>query len=91
MRYYNKGRDLWTLNPLADWEGSDIFAYHIENQIPWAPIYDRTYLHPDPERIREGWWVTGETAAMHGMVEWLRYHYPELWQRAKSEWPWWGT
>jgi phosphoadenosine phosphosulfate reductase len=89
-RYYNKGRGIWTCLPLASWTAKDVFAYHISNDIPWSPIYDRAYLHPDPERIREGWWTTGQTAAKHGMVSWLRYHYPDLYRRAKEAWPYMG-
>lgn len=90
-RYYNKGRNLWTVLPLASWSARDIFAYHVVHHIPWSPIYDRTFLHPEPERIREGWWTTGETAHEHGMGEWLRYHYPELWRRAVETWPYLRT
>lgn len=86
-RYYNKSREIWTCLPLLSWTAKDVFAYHIENDIPWAPIYERTYLHPDPERIREGWWTTGDKAAQHGMLNWLRYHYPQLWRRLKEQFP----
>ena len=89
-RYYNQGRGLWTVLPLAWWSARDIFAYHVINDLPWEPIYDRTFLHPDPERIREGWWTTGQTAYEHGMGDWLRYHYPDLWRRAKETWPEFG-
>jgi phosphoadenosine phosphosulfate reductase len=89
-RYYNKSRKLWTTLPLAWWTARDIFAYHVVNDLPWEPIYDRTYLHPDPERIREGWWTTGQTAHRHGMGDWLRYHYPQLWRRAVENWPEFG-
>lgn len=89
-RYYNQGRDLWTVLPLAWWSARDIFAYHVINDLPWEPIYDRVFLHPDPERIREGWWTTGQTAYEHGMGDWLRYHYPDLWRRAKETWPEFG-
>ena len=60
---------------------------HVERGLPWSPIYERTHLHPDPERIREGWWTTGENAHRHGMGAWLRYHYPDLWRRAVEQWP----
>lgn len=86
-RYYHKGRDLWTCLPLASWTAKDVFAYHVAHDIPIAPIYDKTYMHPDPERIREGWWTTGEKAAQHGMLGWLRYHYPDLWRTLKETWP----
>lgn len=91
VRYYHKSRGLWTCLPLSSWTGKDVFAYHVERRLPWSPIYERTYLHPDPERIREGWWTTGEVAHAHGMNAWLRYHYPELWRRAVDQWPQFGA
>jgi len=90
-RYYHKSRDLWTCLPLASWTAKDIFAYHITEGIPWSPIYERAYLHPEPERIREGWWTPGDMAASHGALGWLRYHYPDLYRRAKETWPYLGT
>lgn len=86
-RYYHKGRGLWTCLPLASWTAKDVFAYHVAHDIPISPIYSRTFMHPDPERIREGWWTTGDKAAQHGMLGWLRYHYPELWRKLKETWP----
>lgn len=86
-RYYHKGRGIWTCLPLASWTAKDVFAYCVVNDIPVSPIYSRTYLHPDPERIREGWWTTGETAARYGMLGWLRYHYPDLWTKLKETFP----
>lgn len=86
-RYYNKSRDIWSCNPIVDWDARDVFAYHLVNDIPMSPIYSRAYLHPEPERIREGWWTPGDAAAGHGMLVWLRYHYPQLYERLKAEWP----
>ena len=66
-RYYNQGRDLWTVLPLASWTAKDVFAYHVANGLPWAPIYDRTFLHP--ERSASGK-AGGPLVRRHIVTEW---------------------
>lgn len=87
LRYQNRARSITIATPLADWSGRDIMAYLTSNGIPINPVYSKTRFHPEPERIREGWWVPGEQAAARGAVVWLRHYYPELYRRLAQEWP----
>lgn len=87
LSYRNQTHDITTATPIADWSGRDVMAYLVGNDIPINPVYSKTKFHPEPERVREGWWVPGEKGAAHGGVLWLRYYYPELYQRLAREWP----
>lgn len=36
-------RDVWKLNPLADWTDKDIWRYIAEHDLPYNPLHDRGY------------------------------------------------
>jgi len=79
--------DMLHSTPIVDWTAKDVWAYHIENNLPWLPVYDKTKGHPDPERIREGWFIPGRAAIRHGGLVWLKLNYPELFEELKRRYP----
>lgn len=84
--YYAKSRKLWTCCPVYRWNGRDIWAYLVANNLPWAKIYNAP--GEDRERIRNDVvFLAGSGSIRHGQfVFWKRY-YPELFTKLASEWP----
>lgn len=78
---------LMRCNPLSDWKTPDVWAYTLANDIPWLPVYDKSRGHPNPERIREGWYPIGGFQVSQGGLVWLRANYPELYQDLKRRYP----
>lgn len=87
LSYYNKGHGIRIFTPLGDWTGEDIFAYLVSRDLPINQVYNKTKFHPNPSRIREGWWVPGETSAQLGGVVWLKYYYPDLYRKLVEMFP----
>lgn len=78
---YQRKNTKWTCNPLSNWTGDDVFAYLVINEIPIFDIYFKTKFHDgDPTRIREAWFLPGQSARK-GQVVWLKYYYPELYYK----------
>lgn len=36
-------RDIWKLNPLADWSGKDVWNYIVKHDLPYNPLHDHGY------------------------------------------------
>jgi 3'-phosphoadenosine 5'-phosphosulfate sulfotransferase (PAPS reductase)/FAD synthetase len=72
-------------SPLAWWTGKDIWAYIDATQIPYNPVYDNTLFEPR-EKIRNIGWLSTD-GAERGRIVFLKYYYPELYQRLESEFP----
>lgn len=63
--------------PLADWSAAEVLAVLVStDRLPLNPVYERTDLQPDWERVRDGTWTPLETADAHGYRAWLARHYP---------------
>ena len=73
--------------PLGDWTGRDVFAYLVSRELPVNQVYNKTKFHPEPERVREGWWLPGDFMASQGGVVWLKYYYPEKYQELAERFP----
>lgn len=74
--HFNKGRDMWTCDPLYNWTGKDIWAYIVSRALPYHPSYD--FQFPEGrERIRLSNW-SGAMAAESGRFAFLQKYYPEL-------------
>lgn len=84
---YATTRGMMHCNPLSDWRTADVWAYTVANDIPWLPVYDKVRGHPNPERIREGWYPVGGFQVSQGGLVWLRANYPELYQELKRRYP----
>ncbi len=41
--HWDEGRELWKVNPLADWSDDDVMAYLDENDVPYNELHDRGY------------------------------------------------
>ena len=77
-RHQGLGRAVCT--PIADWPARWVLATICAHDMPLSPIYGLAQLAPDPEKIREGWWLPGK-ASRWGQAVWLRYYYRDIWQR----------
>ncbi|MFZ0043012.1 MAG: phosphoadenylyl-sulfate reductase [Solirubrobacteraceae bacterium] len=67
-------RDIWKLNPLADWSEKDIWRYIFEHDLPYNPLHDEGYASIGcapctlPGAGREGRWA-GEDKTECGIHE----------------------
>jgi phosphoadenosine phosphosulfate reductase len=67
-------RDMWKLNPLADWSEKDIWRYIFEHDLPYNPLHDQGYSSIGcapctlPGSGREGRWA-GEDKTECGIHE----------------------
>lgn len=78
---YQRKNGKWTCNPLSTWKAEDIFAYLVSNEIPILPVYFNTaFVGGDPGKIRKSWYLPSARAAS-GHCVWLKYYYPELYQK----------
>lgn len=78
---YQRKNKKWTCNPLSTWKAEDIFAYLVSNEIPILPVYFNTFLvGGDPGKIRKSWYLPSARASA-GHCVWLKYYYPELYQK----------
>jgi 3'-phosphoadenosine 5'-phosphosulfate sulfotransferase (PAPS reductase)/FAD synthetase len=64
--------------PIADWQGIDVFSYLWEHGIEVLPRY-RACADRDPTRIREDGWLVG-IHALEGEMCYLRRYYPSLYR-----------
>jgi 3'-phosphoadenosine 5'-phosphosulfate sulfotransferase (PAPS reductase)/FAD synthetase len=68
----------WVATPLAWWTAEEVLAVLVaSNRLPLNPVYERSYLLPDFEHLRDGTWMPNQTADAHGYRAWLQWHYPE--------------
>lgn len=84
--FFADSAKLWRSAPLANWTWDDIWAYIHYFGVPYSGIYDKTRFC-DPKHIRNTSWVTTDGAAKNGRVVWLKYYYPDLYNRLVSEIP----
>ena len=86
MIYSTQIRDGLTCCPLANWKGSDIWAYIVSNDLPYLSIYDLPYWNR--ERIRNELTVIScSNAVLRGEFLQYRIAYPDLFQKLKTEFP----
>jgi len=84
--YYAKSRKLWTCCPLYNWNGRDIWAYLVSNDLPWASIYDAP--GQDRERLRNDIvFLAGSGSIRHGQFVFWKKYFPDLFNRLAMEWP----
>jgi phosphoadenosine phosphosulfate reductase len=56
-------RDIWKVNPLADWSEKDLWRYIFKHDLPYNPLHDRGYASigcapcTQPGSGREGRWA----------------------------------
>jgi phosphoadenosine phosphosulfate reductase len=59
---WDKKNELWKANPLADWSDKDVWAYVVDNDVPYNDLHDRGYASigcthcTKPGAEREGRW-----------------------------------
>jgi phosphoadenosine phosphosulfate reductase len=41
--HWDEGRELWKVNPLADWSDEDVMAYLEEHKVPYNELHDRGF------------------------------------------------
>lgn len=78
---YEKQDGMTVCCPLSNWSGRDVMGYLVSRDLPISSIYEKTRFHPEPERVREGWWIPGAQAVALGGMVWLRYYYPDYYRR----------
>lgn len=81
--YRTKDRNIWTCTPLYRWDGNDIWAYILENDLPYLKIYDNTIQ--DREHTRsEPTFLASEAIWRHGHGEFIKKYYPDIWIQIKQ-------
>jgi hypothetical protein len=64
--------------PLAHWTAEEVIGYLVAtDQLPLHPVYQRTYMQPDANRLRDSTWLPNQASDAHGHRSWLAWHYPE--------------
>lgn len=75
---YRKANGWLMCQPIADWTADEVIGYTIaSDRLPLNPVYTKTYLQPDLNRLRDGTWYPREVSDALGYRGWLRFHYPE--------------
>jgi 3'-phosphoadenosine 5'-phosphosulfate sulfotransferase (PAPS reductase)/FAD synthetase len=84
--YQTKDRTGWTCCPLANWSGTDIWAYTVENNLPYLKVYDLPYWNRD--KIRNELTTTYcPDLLLHGEFLQYRMAYPDLFSDLQKEFP----
>jgi 3'-phosphoadenosine 5'-phosphosulfate sulfotransferase (PAPS reductase)/FAD synthetase len=83
---YQRKNTKFTCIPLATWKGEDIFAYFVSNEIPILPVYTKTMFVKSPTEIRKSWYLPSSRASS-GHCVWLKYYYPDLFQKLVEIFP----
>ncbi len=84
--YKAKSRQTATCCPLYNWSGDDIWAYIVENNLPYlacyeTPGYDRRRLRNEINLL------CGKKSMSLGLLEQYKATYPELYKKLKLEFP----
>jgi len=77
---------LWRISPLTNWTWDDIWTYIHFYEVPYSKIYDK-HGFCDPKQIRNTSYVTTDGATINGRVAWLRYYYPDIYNRLSQTIP----
>lgn len=84
--YQVKTRDGWTCCPLANWSGTDVWAYIVEHELPYLKVYDTPI--GSRERIRNELTVLYmPDLVLRGELQVYRMAYPDLFARLRKEFP----
>lgn len=60
---HDSRRDIWKVNPLADWSEKDLWRYIFDHELPYHPLHDQGYASigcapcTQPGAGREGRWA----------------------------------
>lgn len=79
---YQKRNSQWVCTPIVDWQGIDVYAYLVSQDIPILDVYRCVaFMHKDdPSRVRKSWWIPGSNTR-YGGVSWLRHYWPSLYRQ----------
>lgn len=84
--YQAKSRSIATCCPLHNWSGDDIWAYIVENHLPYLACYDTPGY--DRRRLRnEINLLCGKKSMSLGLMEQYKVTYPDLYKKLKLEFP----
>lgn len=86
--YFAASREQWACLPLAYWTGRDVWAYLLENDLPWLGRYDKS---EDREQERSEvtfiWGQNGDDIWSSGQAARIRDSDPEEWIRLCHKFP----
>lgn len=77
--FKRKEYNTWQAWPMLWWKSTDIWLFIDSYNIPYSPDYDKTRFC-SREEMRISYWA-GETNRTYGRWVWLKYYYPELYNR----------
>lgn len=84
--YFAKTRGTWTCCPIYRWSGKDIWAYIVENDLPYEPVYDLE--GEDRERLRnEPTFFVTEAIWRYGAAQVVKRHHAKLFNELAAEFP----
>jgi phosphoadenosine phosphosulfate reductase len=76
---------LWHINPLADWQAEDVWAYITSQGLPYNAVYDKTKFQ-GRDWLRTTPWAGGH-GKEEGRFQFLKYYYPEIWNEFRRRFP----
>lgn len=78
--YYNLSWGQLICQPIIEWSAKDVFGYLFKHNLPILPLYFQTKFVGSPEKIRKSW-VLPSAQSSQGQATWLKYYYPEIFNR----------
>ena len=81
-----QSRGVVVVNPLGWWSAADVWAYIVERDLPYHPMYDCETHGMTRETLRNAGWLSTD-GAERGRVGWLREHYPAEFRSLVSAFP----
>ncbi len=83
--FWSKGYGMWECWPMLYWRKEEIWLYIDHYGMPYHPAYDKTRFDAR-EDIRVSYWA-GETKRTYGRYVWLKYYYPDLFDKLAERCP----
>jgi phosphoadenosine phosphosulfate reductase len=80
---YQKNNGKYTCNAIHHWSAVDVFSYLVSNEIPILDVYFKTKFIGHPTKIRKSWMLPSHQAS-RGYCAWLRYYYPDVFEKLKT-------
>jgi phosphoadenosine phosphosulfate reductase len=71
------------VGPIGNWSVCDIWAYHVEHNIPYSKLYDNENCGFTRFTLRNSGWLSTDGES-RGQLVWLRQNYPTLFARVRE-------
>ena len=85
--FFNKSRQMWQCNPIADWTWQDVWGYIVSSNSDYNRAYDRLdQIDVEPERQRIGP-LAQRKVLQYGQMVILKRGWPDLYNEFAAKYP----